>query len=160
MLVLKLLLILAFGLLAYQDVKDRAVSWVLFPAIGLLLIALYAHQTTAEQYLLATLVNMALVSLIIGILWLYTRVIAHKKFLNTSFGLGDLLFFYAFALGFPTLTFIVLFACSLLFSLLVFLLAGNRYKMQTIPLAGLMGMFLIGVLLVSLIPNSISIYLL
>jgi hypothetical protein len=32
--------------------------------------------------------------------------------------------------------------------------------MQTIPLAGLMGMFLIGVLLVSLIPNSISIYLL
>lgn len=160
MLVLKLLLILAFGMLAYQDIKDRAVSWVLFPAITLLLITLYAKYTTTEQYLMAALVNVLVVSMIVVILWLYTRFIARKSFLNVSFGLGDLLFFYAFALGFPSLTFIVLFASSLLFSMLVFLLAGNRFKMKTIPLAGLMGMFLIGVLLVSLLPSSIPIYLL
>jgi len=82
------------------------------------------------------------------------------EFLNVSFGLGDLLFFYALAFGFPTVTFLVLFVLSILFSLFVFALLKTKKGTETVPLAGLMGLFLTGVLLVSFFPNAPSLYLL
>ncbi len=160
MLFLKILLILVCGLVAFQDFRKREVSWILFPIIGLLLGSLYLNVTSFEEYYLFVLTNTLLVSGILLILFLYTKHIAQKGFLNVSFGLGDLLFFYAFALGFPTLTFIVLFASSILFSLVVFLFSKTNTKKETIPLAGLMGFFLIGVFLASFFPQTPSLYIL
>lgn len=151
---------LSCALIAYQDFKERAVSWVLFPIMGIVLAFLYLNTTSFKQYALFVLANVLLVSGIVLILFLYTKHIAHKKFLNVSFGLGDLLFFYAFALGFPTMTFIVLFVGSILFSLIIFLLSKTGKEKGTIPLAGLMGFFLTGILLVSFLPNAPSLYLL
>lgn len=148
------------ALIAYQDLRERAVSWVLFPLVGVLLAYLYLNNTSLGQYSVFVLTNILLVSMMLLILFLYTKHIAKMKFLNVSFGLGDLLFFYAFALGFPTVTFIVLFVGSILFSLTIFLLSKSKQKLDTIPLAGLMGFFLIGVILASFIPNVPSLYLL
>ncbi len=151
---------LSCTLIAYQDFKERAVSWLLFPIMGILLAFLYLNTTSFEQYTLFVLTNVLLVSGIILILFLYTKHIAHKKFLNVSFGLGDLLFFYAFALGFPTMTFVVLFVGAILFSLIIFLFSKTNTEEETIPLAGLMSFFLMGILLVSFLPNAPSLYLL
>jgi predicted membrane channel-forming protein YqfA (hemolysin III family) len=160
MVLLKVIVMLVCGLVAFQDFKERAVSWILFPIIGSLLAFLYLNATSFEQYYLFVLTNTLLISGILLILFLYTKHIARKGFLNVSFGLGDLLFFYAFALGFPTLTFIVLFATSILFSLVVFLFSKTEKEKETIPLAGLMGFFLIGVFLLSFFPNVPSLYIL
>ncbi len=157
---IKIIAIAAFGLIAFQDFRERAVSWVLFPLVGFLLGFLYLDSTSYEQYALFALVNILLVSGMLLILYLYTKHLAKMKFLNTSFGLGDLLFFYAFALGFPTMTFIVLFSGSILFSLMVFLFSKTRTQMETVPLAGLMGLFLMGVVLASFFPQVPSLYLL
>ena len=91
--------------------------------------------------------NSLLISTIVIILYVYTKLIAKIKFLNHSFGLGDLLFFYAISLGFPTLTFIILFTFSILFSCLVyFLFKKNK---STVPLAGYMSLFLLSTIIVS-----------
>ncbi|MEM9143443.1 MAG: hypothetical protein AAGA86_10685 [Bacteroidota bacterium] len=152
--------IVCCAIIAVQDVKERAVQWIWFPLLGLVLSLLYLQNTPLEHYLLFALTNALLVSLILVLLALYTKYIAKKTFMNVSFGLGDLLFFYAFALGFPTFTFVLLFVAAILFSFLVFLLKSPRKEGGTVPLAGLMGVFLIGVFLISCIPNMPSLYLL
>lgn len=147
-------------LIAFQDFRERMVSWILFPLLGIVLGGLYLTHVPFAQYYPFVLVNMMLISLVIFILFLYTKYVAKQRFLNVSFGLGDLLFFYALALGFPTLTFLVLFALSMLFALGTTLLWNSTRKMQTVPLAGLMGVFLSLVLLISLFPNLPSLYVL
>jgi hypothetical protein len=159
--ILKIAVVLICALIAFQDFRERAVSWILFPLVGFFLGFLYLNATSFEQYYPFVLANVVLVSGILLILFVYTTYIAKKKFLNVSFGLGDLLFFYAFALGFPTITFLVLFVGSILFSLLAFLFTTTKGKeKETIPLAGLMGFFLIGVVLASFFPNTPSLYIL
>lgn len=152
-------MVLACALIAFQDFKDRMVSWVLFPALGIGLGFLYLNQVSFEQYYPFVLINFIMVTAIIVILFLYTKFIAKMEFLNVSFGLGDLLFFYALALGFPTITFLVLFVVAILFSLGTFLVLKSKLKEPSIPLAGLMGVFLIGILLASFSPFVPSLYL-
>jgi len=159
MALLKLLIILVLVLIALQDLKERAVYWFLFPLVGGLLALLHFGQTSLHQYIIMVGINILLVSLILLILYLYTKLIANQKFLNVSFGLGDLLFFYAFALGYPTYTFLLLFIGSILFSFVVFLVLKSRQNLETIPLAGLMGIFLIGVTVISSFPNVPSLYI-
>jgi len=148
------------ALIGFQDLKERMVSWILFPITGLLLGLLYILNTSFEQFYPFVFTNMVLISAIVLFLFLYTKYIAKMKFLNVSFGLGDLLFFYAFALGFPTITFLILFVGSILFSLAVFLLSRRKQENETIPLAGLMSFFLIVVVLASFFPNVPSLYIL
>jgi len=148
------------ALIAFQDFKERMVSWILFPIVGLLLGFLYLWNTSFEQFYPFVCTNMILISGIVLFLFLYTKYVAKMKFLNVSFGLGDLLFFYAFALGFPTMTFLILFVGSILFSLSIFLLSRGKQENETIPLAGLMSFFLIVVVLASLFPDAPSLYIL
>ena len=136
------------------------VTWLLFPIVGVLLGVLYICNASFDQFYPFVFTNMLLISGIVLILFLYTRYVAKMQFLNVSFGLGDLLFFYAFALGFPTITFLILFVGSILFSLVVFLLSKGKQENETIPLAGLMGFFLIVVVCISFFPNAPSLYLL
>ncbi len=138
--------------ITYQDFKERKVFWFLFPLAMLLFGLLYYVQVTGMSvFLYQILTNIFLVTSIWTILFLYTHFITKKKFLNHSLGLGDILFFYTLGLGFPTLTFIVLFVGSTLFSLLVFLIIKRNLNHKTVPLAGLMGLFIIFVLLYSFI---------
>lgn len=153
-------MVLVCAVIAFQDFKERMVSWILFPITGVLLALLYIWNTSFEQFYPFVFTNMLLISVIVLVLFLYTTYIARMKFLNVSFGLGDLLFFYAFALGFPTLTFLILFVGSVLFALAVFMLSKTKQDDESVPLAGLMGFFLIVVLLASFFPNAPSLYML
>lgn len=155
---IQMCVMLSCAMISYQDLKDRSVVWTLFPLLGLLLAYLHVVHLGFELFLGYAILNILLVSILILLLFLYTRTIAKKPFLNHSFGLGDLLFFYAFALGFPTTTFIILFSGSILFSTLVYLILKLKKPMETIPLAGLMGIFLIGAISFSLFPNTPSLY--
>mgnify|MGYP006910662882 CR=1 FL=1 len=150
---------MACSAIAYQDLKEREVVWILFPVLALLLSALHIFNTQWHQFLLFSLTNILLVSGVLLLLFLYTKHLTRKKFINTSFGLGDLLLFYAFSLGFPTVTFVLLFVGAILFSLMVFVLFKTRYNPNTVPLAGLMGIFIITVFIVSFLPNIPSLYI-
>lgn len=137
--------------ISYQDFKERQVYWFLFLLLALFLGWLhFNHSITAQIFLYYTLLNLILVTLIVVLLYSIVRFILNKKFLNYSLGLGDILFFYAFAFGFPTLTFSILFANSLVLSLLIFMLFKKRFRQKTIPLAGIMSLFILSVLSISL----------
>lgn len=158
-LALKIILVLTCALIAFQDFKERMVSWILFPVVGICLAFLYSTQVSFTQFYPFVVMNIILVTTIVLILFLYTKYIAKMEFLNVSFGLGDLLFFYALALGFPTVTFLVLFVLSILFSLVTFLVFKGKNGVETIPLAGLMGLFLTGVIIASFFSNVPSLYI-
>lgn len=132
--------------------------WILFPLLGILMGALYYWHTIPQIYLTNTVINFAFVTLTIGILYIYCKLIAKEIFINQSFGMGDLFYFYAFALGFPTITFIVLFAFSLVFSLLIFLFLKKRLHLKTVPLAGLMALFLCSIFVWSFFLDSNQFY--
>lgn len=146
--------------ICFQDFKDRAVFWFLFPILGILLGSLHYVSLSGVFFFDHILINALLISLILLLLYGYARFIAKIKFINHSFGLGDLFFFYAFALGFPSITFIVLFSCAILFSVAVFFILKKNLHLKTVPLAGLMALFLLFVLGYSLFSNTPSLYLL
>lgn len=126
----------------YQDVKDREVSLMLF--LGLLLLGGFLHSQfqLMEVFLLNVIINVAVVSSIVLILFLYTRFVMKKRLFET-FGLGDLLFFLILAVSFPIPTFLVVFSCSLLFSFVISMLLKGSMKDKTIPLAGLQALFVL-----------------
>ncbi len=159
MLLLQLLTVLGCGIVAIQDLRDREVLWILFPSIALFLASLHISHVGLEHFAFFALNNIILVSCILLLLWTVTKYIFKKRFLDVSFGTGDMLFMYAFTLGFPTLTFIVLLVGSILFSLMAFLILKLFVRAETVPLAGLMGIFLIAVLLATTLPNSLSLYI-
>ncbi len=156
---LSILTMACFGLIAIQDFRERAVVWFLFPLLGILLGILHLLQSDLTQLLLFSGANMLLITGIILILFLHSTYILRKKFINVSLGVGDILFFYAFALGFPTMTFIILFVGSVLFSLLLFFLLKRMHEVHTVPLAGLMSLFLMAVFIMDMFPSTPSLYL-
>ena len=146
------------AVIGYQDLKYREVLWILFPVLAVALGTLYYLQAPSSVFLLNIAFNLCLVSLILLLLWGYARFVAKKQFLNHSFGLGDLLFFYAFSISFPSYTFILLFVGAIFFSLLCFLILKSRLKYRTVPLAGLMSLFLFGIIACSLFVSYPSLY--
>lgn len=158
MMVLQLLSTVCLGIMAYQDMRKREVSWLLFPLLGISLGLAFSLQVGLTVFLYTTLLNLVLVTVIMVLLWAITTFIFKKAFLNVSFGLGDLLMLYVCALGFPTMTFVYLLVGSLLFSLVAFMVMKLVLQSQTVPLAGLMGLFLIAMTLLSWMPGSPSLY--
>ncbi len=149
---------LSFGAIAVQDIRERMVQWMLFPLAGIFLALAHLQHTTLLLFLISCGANILLVTAVLLLLWGYTRYFRKKRFLNTSFGLGDILFFYAFALGFPTLTFTILFAAAIVFSLLAFVILRYLKESETVPLAGFMGIFLMVTFLLQLFTPGISLY--
>ena len=151
--------ILGFGAIAFQDIKERMVYWFLFPMVALFLGFAFWQQSNPELFLVFSLTNLFFVSTILLISFLYTKYVTRKPYLNHSLGLGDLLFFYALAFGFPTLTFIVLFVSALIFSLVLHTVFGTSQEKSSVPLAGYMSLFLMVLFLLSHIHPHIQLYL-
>lgn len=146
------------SLIAYQDLKDRMVHWILFPIAAFFMGTLYFTKSGLEQYSLFVIGNLILVITVLSILYMYTKYLRKMEFLDVSFGLGDILFFIAFALGFPTVTFLILFVSSIVFSLLIFLIFNRKGTIENVPLAGFMSIFLIGIYGISFLPKVPSLY--
>ena len=150
---------LCLGCISYQDFKDRRVYVFLFMALSALLFSIfYLESSVTQVFYLSIWLNLSLVGIFLLLTFLVTHFVFKKRFLNHSLGLGDILFFVCLALGFPTVTFIILFVCSLLFSLIVFLALKRIRKVETVPLAGLMASFLLVVMLYTLFMVDPSLY--
>ena len=158
MLLLSPLLIINCGIIAYQDFKDRMVVWLLFPMMGIILSLMHIAHSTIQQMLVFGTINILLVTAVILLLRLVVKLVLKKEFLNVSIGMGDLLFFYAFALGFPTITFLCLFISSILFATIISFIIRFSSHHSSVPLAGLMAVFLISIHLLSLLPINPSLY--
>ncbi|EJL60658.1 hypothetical protein PMI10_03716 [Flavobacterium sp. CF136] len=136
---LKLILILLFFTILYQDCKDRLVFWFLYPLAGILALAIQYFILPVNSILLNVGTNLILVLFLLLVCYVYTRL--RKLEFSNSFGLGDVLFFIFISFTFSTISFLVLFIFSLFFSLLLHLVLSQKGKQKTVPLAGYMSLF-------------------
>lgn len=138
MLAIKVTLMIALGTIFYQDINDRYVYWFLFPVIALCAGILFFLKTLSELFLIAILANLIFVAILLLIVYLYAKFKLKTKFRNV-FGLGDVLLFFAIANSFSTISFMVIFSSSLLFSLVMHIVTKSTH--QSVPLAGYMCLF-------------------
>lgn len=138
MLIIKILLLIALGFITYQDVKDRQIYWFLLPFVGLCAGLIHFVSTLKELFLTSVIVNLIFVSILLLVVLLYTKFKLKTSFKN-ALGLGDVLFYFAIAFSFSTISFIVIFISALIFSLVLHLTLKSKHK--TVPLAGYMSFF-------------------
>ncbi len=157
MILLKIISLCCLLAICIQDFRERKVYLVILIGSGILLSFSYFLETTPMQYLVNIGMNLVIIVLIIGILFLYAKFKLKTK-LNDALGLGDVFFFIVIAISFPISTFIILFSFSLVFSLMVFLLLKPSLKDATVPLAGLQALFLTMILSVNWIFEFTNLY--
>lgn len=153
---LKILLIIVFAIVLYQDFKTRLVYWFLYPIIGVLAFAIQLYNVPSEIAFFNLGVNLLFVSLILGVSFLYTRF-RNLNFKNTI-GIGDVLFFIFISGTFSIVSFFVLFVFALLFSLILHFVLRNKKEYKTVPLAGYMSLFFGVVYASSFLFNSTFLY--
>lgn len=159
MLLIKIILAISLVAIFFQDIKERKVYWFLFPIIALCTAYLCLSTTVFEVFWRTSLINIAVIAIIIVVLHLYATY-KLKTSLKEVFGLGDALLFLGFCVAFPVASFIVFFVFALVFSLLLHIVLKYKMKDKSVPLAGYMSLFLLTVYVihwVGFIPNLYSI---
>ncbi len=145
LLLIKTILFTGLLLIFIQDHRERKVYWLLFPMIGIAFALLHFFAAGSYQWMIHVTVNLLLILMILLLLVAYATFVLKKPFFET-FGAGDLLMFIALAFSFASVTFLVLLSCSLLFSTVLYILIQKRGKSDTVPLAGNISLFFMGVL--------------
>ncbi|MEM6687566.1 MAG: hypothetical protein AAF617_17445 [Bacteroidota bacterium] len=130
----------------YQDIKERSVYWFLFPIVTGTAGYLYFSHTFAEFFWRTTFINLASMLTVLLVLQTYAKL-KLKTNLLAVFGLGDALLFLALCTAFPSITFVIFFAFSLLFSLILHFVLKSKMKTPSVPLAGYMSLFYLGIYL-------------
>jgi hypothetical protein len=136
----KLLLLIVFLLIFYQDCKDRKVYWFLYPLIAIFAFVLQIEEVQFETALFNTVFNLIFVFILLMISLIYAQFKFKRPFLDV-FGIGDVLFFICITFSFSILSFFLLFILSLLHSLLLHFAFNNKQSFETVPLAGYMALF-------------------
>jgi len=136
---LKLILIIAFAIVLYQDFKSRIVYWFLYPIIGILAFVIQVNVVPLSVAFVNFGFNILFIVFLLGITSIYIRF-KNLDFKNTI-GIGDVLFFVFIAASFSIVSFWVLFVFSLIFSLLLHFILTHRKEPATVPLAGYMSLF-------------------
>ncbi len=123
-----------------QDTKERQVYWFLFPIIGMCSGVLLYKNTIPELFFRYVLVNVMFITLLVSVVYLYSKF-KLKTTIRQTFGLGDGLLFLALAFSFSSVSFIILFVFGLVFSLVLHLFLKQKSKHNTVPLAGYLSFF-------------------
>ena len=134
--------IVLFGVTAYQDFKDRAISWYLPLLILLLgLVSAFVNETILWSEYLASL---SFVVLQIAGLYVYLAIKKKSIKINLTgdfLGWGDLLFFVAIIPYFGFKEYVVLLITGMALSLLAQKIVQLFYRSDSIPLAGWLSVF-------------------
>lgn len=147
--IVKLILIITFLTILYQDYKNRLVYWFLYPLAGILAFTIQTQHNSLTGSLANSAANFVVIITVIIVSYIYSRVIMKKDFINGSIGIGDILLFLFLSLTFATITFIVLFSFSLFFSLILHIILKRKKTDTTVPLAGYISLFYAAVYFIS-----------
>lgn len=162
MLLLQLFIMICLGLICYQDMRYRAVYWICFPVLSILLLLFKYQYSGLYNALTESGYGFLFVAAQLLLLWLYFSV-KNKKFINITriyLGLGDILFLIAITFYLSPINYVLFYIGSLIVVLLYALTRQVLLKQgsQEIPLAGLQALLLCFVLIFSLINPSFKLY--
>jgi hypothetical protein len=143
---LHIAIVILLILVTYQDFKFRAVSWIIFP----LLLIVIATENFINDHSQITAVDVGvnvifiLVQVIFLTLYLSVRQRRLVKVWDAYIGPGDILFFLVLAFYFTPFNFIGFYILSLLFTVLVVGIVGRfSPRLQQVPLAGIQSALLL-----------------
>lgn len=145
----KLILILIFLIIFFQDTKQRLVYWFLYPLVGIAALIIQANSNNYYISLTHSGINLAIITIMLSTGLLYAKFKMKKKFVNESMGIGDILLFGSLCFAFASVTFVILLIFSLIFSLLLHVYFVQKSEDKTVPLAGYMSLFFAGIYSVS-----------
>lgn len=137
------------AVIIYQDLKSRTVIWIVFPVLWILGVIQNLTSLTPGIIVIKYLVTNTAFLIIQYILLMAFYYLKEKKvsIIDNKIGLGDILFLISCSAFFSPINFIVFYASSLLFTLIVYLALKIHFfkvnQSDTIPLAGLQSMFFI-----------------
>lgn len=145
--IVEILLFIVLGIIVFQDMKFRAISWVLIPALCVLLFVKSSLAFETENLLSNVIINCSFVIVQLVLLTIYISFKNSKmtNIINTYLGIGDILFFIAISIAFSPLNYILFYVLSLTFTMFFFVAYKTVKKnaSQEIPLAGSMAAMLI-----------------
>lgn len=148
------------SLIAYQDYRYRAVSWILFPLLAVLFGVLTFICGNAFLLVIYTLTNLVFLSLNMAILALYFifRKVTIRSLFTVYLGIGDLLFFCCLCFLFNPKRYILFYLVSLILAAIAFSLIRLVKKKTSIPLAGFQSIVLICLFLVQLCDSQVNLF--
>lgn len=162
MFIIILIVLVCVGLICYQDMKYRAVYWVCFPILSVLLF--FLKQDHMEISVVLT--DVAIASLFFGtqlfLVWAYLSI-KNKQLVNITanyLGLGDILFLMAITFYLSPVNYIFFYVGSLVV-VLIYTLITRFFKKNTnqeIPLAGLQALMLGCLLALSMLYPGLKLY--
>lgn len=133
----------------WQDVRERAISWYLFPLLFLLgFFASFFADKNIELIIRDLLKNWAIIFIQLLILFtvFYFKNKGAGRSLSRYLGIGDILFLVSVSTYFSSLYFLIFYILGLVFSLLThaFFQKLKIYpnNNNTVPLAGFLAVFL------------------
>ena len=155
--ILNIVLLLSLGVCVFQDLKFRGIHIAVFPVI--LLIGLYFNHWMSwgwEDLLKSLLFLTVTISVLFAYLSLKNKqlVLLFKKYL----GLGDVLFFIAILPLFSFRNFMLFFITGMIISMLLHMGLKSFQKQETIPLAGYLSIYLIGLMTYAMVNNNPSFF--
>ena len=143
---LKIAIELVLLLIFFQDLRERAVSWILFPVLTLLFLSYrFLNHDPVAVICQGALVNIGFVAMVFLILTAYFSV-KRRKWTNITdglLGLGDLLFLLALCFYLSVLNFLMFYIASLTMVLATWLVWRSIIKKgNEVPQAGLQALLL------------------
>jgi hypothetical protein len=152
-LLLKVLMFLILMLIFFQDIKYRAISWVLLPGLFILIGIIGAFKVDLVILGWYMVINCMFIGFQVLMIAIYLSIKKNKliNLFNGYFGMGDLLFWITLSVLFSPLNFFVFHFFSLLFSIFLFYLIGffSVSQKRSLPLAGLQSVFLLLIFLLN-----------
>ena len=153
--IIKFLICLVLLFIMIQDFRFRAVHWILFPVLLILLVTESLFVSKIDNYLDSISINL-LVILLQGLILIGYYKLKGTHFINfikDRIGMGDLLFVLVMAFAFSWSTFLLYYIAGLLFTLITWLAVRNliRLRSQLVPLAGMLALFMTLIMLAEII---------
>jgi hypothetical protein len=134
--------LIVFAITAYQDFKDRAISW--FLPLCIFILGCIEFLGIEGQSLKEPLFSLVFLVIQMGIVFGYfsfKKKTFRINFTNELIGWGDLLFFVAMTPFFNLRTYLILFIAGLVFSLIGHQILNKIRPSASIPLAGWLSIF-------------------
>ena len=146
--VLGALLIVAF----YEDWKFRAITWLVFPAVGIVTLLIFILPGGDWKVPGSNLIFVLIIMTALTI-WVSVRERKPTNIFKKHFGIGDLLFFIAILPLFGCQNFVLFFISGMMLSCLVHIGVTKKTQHLTIPLAGYLAVYVLLLKSASLVLN-------
>lgn len=141
---------------AIQDFKAREIHWSVFPILASLFIVEGVLSSSLADYLEGALYNLVFLAIqgVVLIIYFLIKRNSPITIINTSVGLGDILFLLVLILAFSNINFIVFYTLGLLLTLIIWLIIRPLLseRKDAVPLTGFLSVFLAVVLIFENLP--------